>query len=238
MCGSSPGSTGSSTSTSVRASPGGKPGWPRRSWCPYWALLALLQVSPLAGNGRGGMLYIFPAVLMVWAALRPDAGGRPHYALWLDRARFLARRRSPMIDTPIAAVDPARPFIVSAEWVVLDPARTRRLRSAAAVNPVRCGVSGGLAGIVSRFRRVPDPLRPPTAFADGVSHGPDGTWAWVVLPARSTDEQNTATLVRMTADATSRPAAVDPAGGGVPLQDRSGAAGPAMTTWRRRPGRG
>lgn len=103
---------------------------------PYWALLALLQVSPLAGNGRGSMVYIFPAVLLVWASLRPDAGGRPHYALWLDRARFLARRRSPMIDTPLAAVDPGRPFIVSAEWVVLDPARTRRLRSAAAANPV------------------------------------------------------------------------------------------------------
>lgn len=101
---------------------------------PYWALLALLQVSPLAGNGRGSMLYVFPAVLLVWASLRPDAGGRPHYALWLDRARFLTRRRAPMIDTPIAAVDPAGAFIVSAEWVVLDPARTRRLRAAAS-NP-------------------------------------------------------------------------------------------------------
>lgn len=60
-----------------------------------------------------------------------------------------------------------------------------------------------LAGILSRFRRVPDPLRPPTALADGMSHGPDGTWAWVVLPPRSTDEQNTATLVQMTAEATS-----------------------------------
>jgi hypothetical protein len=102
---------------------------------PYWLLLALLQVSPLAGNGRGSMLYVFPAVLLVWASLRPDAGGRPHYALWLDRARFLARRRSPMIDTPLAAVDPAGAFIVSAEWVMLDPARTRRLRAAASPTP-------------------------------------------------------------------------------------------------------
>lgn len=61
----------------------------------------------------------------------------------------------------------------------------------------------GLSGMISRFRRSGDPLRPPTALADGMSHGPDGTWAWVVLPARSTDEQNTTTLVRMTADATS-----------------------------------
>ena len=61
----------------------------------------------------------------------------------------------------------------------------------------------GLSGVVSRFRRIADPVRPPTALADGMSHGPDGTWAWVVLPPRSTDEQNTTTLVRMTADATS-----------------------------------
>lgn len=58
-----------------------------------------------------------------------------------------------------------------------------------------------LSGVVSRFRRNGDPVRPPTALADGMSHGPDGTWAWVVLPSRSTDEQNTATLVQMTADA-------------------------------------
>ena len=70
----------------------------------------------------------------------------------------------------------------------------------------------GLSGMISRFRRSGEPLRPPTALADGMSHGADGTWAWVVLPARSTDEQNTSTLVRMTADATSDLRRLIPAG--------------------------
>lgn len=86
---------------------------------PYWLLLLLLGVSPVAGHGRGGLLFLFPAVLLVWAALRPDAGGRPRYALWLDRARYLTRRGAPMIASPIANTTPARPFIVSAEWVVI-----------------------------------------------------------------------------------------------------------------------
>lgn len=100
---------------------------------PYWSLLGLLGVSPLAGAGRGAMAYLFPAVLMVAAALRPDAGGRPRYALWLDQARFLARRRAPMLATPLAHVGPGRPFIISAEWVLLDLGRSRRLRASAAV---------------------------------------------------------------------------------------------------------
>jgi len=95
---------------------------------PYWLLLLMLGVSPLAGHGRGGLLYLFPAVLLVWAALRPDAGGRPRYALWLDRGRFLHRRDAPMIASPIANTTPARPFIVSAEWVVIGR-RTRRGQS-------------------------------------------------------------------------------------------------------------
>ena len=59
----------------------------------------------------------------------------------------------------------------------------------------------GVSGLISRFRREGDPLQPPTAISDGVTHGPNGTWAWVVLPPRSTDERNTSTLVRMTATA-------------------------------------
>ncbi len=99
---------------------------------PYWLLLLLLGVSPLAGHGRGGLLFLFPAALLVWAALRPDAGGRPRYALWLDRIRFLYRRGIPMIASPIADTTPARPFIVSAEWVVIShrTGRSRRRRTA------------------------------------------------------------------------------------------------------------
>lgn len=97
---------------------------------PYWVLLAgVFGVSPLSGHGRGGMLFIFPAVVMVWAALRPDQGGRPRYALWLDRWRFLRRRGAPMIAGPLSRTRPARPFIVTAEWVLLDPTRARRFRA-------------------------------------------------------------------------------------------------------------
>ncbi len=95
---------------------------------PYWlALTAVFHLSPLAGHGRGGLLFLFPPVVAVWAALRPDAGGRPRYALWLDRGRFRVRRSRPMIEGPLAATAPGRPFLVCAQWVVLDPARTRRL---------------------------------------------------------------------------------------------------------------
>ena len=70
----------------------------------------------------------------------------------------------------------------------------------------------GLSGLISRFRREGDALRPPTALSEGVSHGPDGTWAWVVLPPRSTDERNTTTLVRMTATASNDLRRLIPAG--------------------------
>lgn len=87
---------------------------------PYWVTLLLIGVTPLSGTGRGGVVFIFPAVVMVWMALRPDAGGRPQYALWLDRGRYLTRRRRPMIATPVARVRPGQPFIVSAQWAVID----------------------------------------------------------------------------------------------------------------------
>ena len=80
----------------------------------------------------------------------------------------------------------------------------------------------GLSGLISRFRREGDALQPPTALADGVSHGPNGTWAWVVLPPRSTDELNTTTLVRLTATRVQRPAPADPGGVRLPFQDPVG----------------
>ena len=88
----------------------------------------VLRVSPLSGQGKGALLYLFPAVIMTWAALRSDDGGRPRYALWLDRLRYWIRRSRPMIDNPISRPTPGRPFIVSASWVVLDPTKSRRIR--------------------------------------------------------------------------------------------------------------
>ena len=96
---------------------------------PYWAALAaVFHLSPLAGGGKGGAVFIAPAALLVFLALRPDAGGRARYVMWLDRFRFLVRRYSPMIASPIANTQPGRPFIVSARWTVVDVAASRRLR--------------------------------------------------------------------------------------------------------------
>lgn len=96
---------------------------------PWFVIMGLIfRVPPLAGHGKGALPYLFPAVIMTWAALRPDAGGRPRYALWLDRFRYWMRRSTPMIDNPISRPTPDRPFIVSASWVVVDPSRSRRIR--------------------------------------------------------------------------------------------------------------
>ena len=96
---------------------------------PWFLFVGLvLRVAPLGGHGKGALLYVFPAVILTWAALRPDAGGRPRYALWLDRLRYWVRRSAPMIDNPISRPAAGRAFIVSASWVVIDPTRSRRIR--------------------------------------------------------------------------------------------------------------
>lgn len=57
--------------------------------------------------------------------------------------------------------------------------------------------------IFDKFRRDQSRLRLPTAIADGVVHGPGGTWAVVLIPARSTDNLNTTTILRMTTEGSS-----------------------------------
>jgi hypothetical protein len=120
---------------------------------PYWLILGVIfGLSPLAGQGKGGIAYIAPAALLVFLALKPDEGGRASYVLMLDRIRFFLRRFTPMIASPIARPTPGRPFIVTARWSVLDPAASRRLRktlqaidieqaarSAGAASPTRSG---------------------------------------------------------------------------------------------------
>ena len=54
--------------------------------------------------------------------------------------------------------------------------------------------------LLQKFKRNTSPLQVPEALAEGVSHGPSGTWAWVLIPGRATDEQNTSTIFQMTAD--------------------------------------
>lgn len=88
----------------------------------WFTVLGILGVSFLDHSP----FYLVPSVLLSWAAVRTDDGGRPAYALWLDRGRFWLRRRRPMIDAPEHPGVPARPYVTRAEWVVLDLADTAR----------------------------------------------------------------------------------------------------------------
>ena len=54
--------------------------------------------------------------------------------------------------------------------------------------------------LISKFRRNESPLHLPTAMAEGITHGPGGTWGWVEIPARATDELNTQTIFRATSE--------------------------------------
>ena len=101
---------------------------------PCWLLLAVVIGLSFFHYAP---LYIVPPALLAMAALRSDEGGRPRYVLWLDRIRYLGRRWMPVIDSIAAREKPGQPFIVRAQWTVVDPARSRRLRRSAR----RSGVS-------------------------------------------------------------------------------------------------
>lgn len=84
---------------------------------PWWVLLAVTGVSVL----RLSPLYIVPPALIASMALRVDLGGRPSWAKWLDRWRWLLRKGRPMVAKPGGGEGVSPPFIVRAQWVVLDP---------------------------------------------------------------------------------------------------------------------
>ena len=82
-------------------------------------------------------VWVAPPWLLTKAALLPDHGGRPRYALWWCRARYLARRHRPIVPPlgrrpirrwltriepllrPTRAPGAARPFTVHTEFVIL-----------------------------------------------------------------------------------------------------------------------
>ena len=66
--------------------------------------------------------------------------------------------------------------------------------------------------LLQKFRRDESPLRTPTAIGTGVTVGPGGVWAWVEIPARSTDEEETDTLVGLTVEAGADLSTIIPAG--------------------------
>ena len=81
--------------------------------------------------------WIAPPWLLIKAALMPDRGGRPRYALWWCRARYLARRHRPIVPPlghrpvrrwltrlepllrPTRHPGAARPFTARPEFVIL-----------------------------------------------------------------------------------------------------------------------
>ena len=83
-------------------------------------------------------LWMAPPWLLIKAALMPDRGGRPRYALWWCRARYLARRSRPLVPgighrpvrRSLARLQPllrqvrqpgaGRPFTVRAEFEILN----------------------------------------------------------------------------------------------------------------------
>jgi hypothetical protein len=66
--------------------------------------------------------------------------------------------------------------------------------------------------LFEKFRRNQSDLKVPTAITDGITNGPGGTWAWVLIPPRATDELNTSTIFRMTDDGASDLRRLIPAG--------------------------
>lgn len=89
---------------------------------PWIVLMVILGVPLLAQSP----FYIVPPAAICIFALRTDAGGRPTYAKWLDRARYLRRRRRPMVERPGGGQGVNRAFIVRAAWVLLDQAAIER----------------------------------------------------------------------------------------------------------------
>ena len=59
---------------------------------------------------------------------------------------------------------------------------------------------GFLRNAGSRWRRDGGPVATPTTLGRGMSAGPGGTWAWVVIPPAATDELDSNRLVSLTAE--------------------------------------
>jgi len=110
-----------------------------------WVGFMWLMPSMPGPVGLVVAFWIAPPWLLIKAALMPDRGGRPRYALWWCRARYLARRHRPMVPPlghrpvrrwltriepllrPTRMPGAARPFTVRTEFVVIPPLTGRAL---------------------------------------------------------------------------------------------------------------
>lgn len=102
-----------------------------------WLAVMWLLPSLPGPAGLVVALWLAPPWLLTKAALMPDRGGRPRYALWWCRTRYLARRHRPVVPPlghrpvrrwltrlepllrPTRAPGAARPFTVRPEFAVL-----------------------------------------------------------------------------------------------------------------------
>lgn len=83
-----------------------------------WVVLMITFGVGLAGGLL--MVYLMPPAVLSFFAIRPDHGGRPSYAKWLDHARWLMRRHEPLIPLPGGSDGKNRSFVARGQWVVLD----------------------------------------------------------------------------------------------------------------------
>ena len=87
-----------------------------------WLFLVLLAGVPLFTK-YGFAVYGIPPALITVLATRTDAGGRPMYALWWDKCRFLLRRRQVMVPRASKAASNTVSFITTPEFTVIDTAQ-------------------------------------------------------------------------------------------------------------------
>ncbi|HEY5151592.1 MAG TPA: hypothetical protein VIJ23_17615 [Mycobacterium sp.] len=80
------------------------------SWAVVMWLAPSLEFLPV---GLMVALWVGPPWVAIKAALSPDRGSRPRYALWWCRTRYLARRHRPMVPGP--GHRPVRPWLTRLE---------------------------------------------------------------------------------------------------------------------------
>ena len=84
-----------------------------------WAVLMLIAGAPLLSSATVA-IYVAPPALLSFFAVKEDAGGRPAYASWWDRIRFLFRRGRPLVSNIGRPAGPAPLTVHMPKIVVLD----------------------------------------------------------------------------------------------------------------------
>lgn len=94
---------------------------------PWIVLMIILGVGI---SGTLLVFYLLPPAVVSFLALRPDGGGRPSYAKWLDHVRWRMRRHEQLIPLPGGSDGKNRSFVARGQWVVLDASTIKPRRTA------------------------------------------------------------------------------------------------------------